>query len=697
MTASDEKSRPGVNGAAIQHISIADTGTTTAAAHRLSARGFHVFPVDHPAHPQCIGKHGANTPCNGDRGKHPAVAWGTWAATNTLQLIDRAWRKWHGLVNIGIACGPSYLVVLDEDGAGELDRWCTDHGLAPLPATYTVATGRGRHLYYHHNHAVSPIGLVPNAVKGYQIDVRGDGGYVVAEGSRHESGAPYVGDDTPIADLPTDVADYLLTFQKTTTEPAASEHIPAEDPGTHREHVGVIRHGDRDHGLVSYAGRLRGTNLTYTEVLPAFKQRWLDCEQPQGQVPEAHYHGADVPDAYTWEQAQAKLRYVFDHYPAGAQPDAGRDTGDIEGFVQQRMMLLRVNREANRRLDAEERPPIILPPVKGLDVLLAEPDTPTLYRIDRLAPEGGRVLLSAQYKAGKTHTIGNLLRCLVDGDPFLGVFAVERPAQHVVLIDTEMSEPTVRRWLRDQGIAHTAAVADVIALRGQVSSFNLLDESCRQAWATRLRELGCDYLVLDCLRPVLDALGLDENRDAGKFLVAFDALLADAGIPNALLVHHMGHVNERARGDSRLQDWPDAIWRIVRETEEPDSTRYFSAYGRDVEVHEGRLNLDPPSRRLTYSAGSRHDAQAEAARGDVVGLLAQSDTGLSKKAIETDPALADHGRRTIREGLQKAIDAGFVTVEVGPHGSKVHRINHPCEDCGMPVAGGGKRHRSCPK
>jgi hypothetical protein len=691
----NEKSRPGER-AASQRKSITTTEDTTAAAHRLSARGFHVFPVDHPAHAKCIGKHGANAPCDGHRGKHPAVSWGTWAATNTGSLINRAWRKWDGVVNIGIACGPSYLVVFDEDAAGELDRWCADHGFAPLPATYTVTTGRGRHLYYHHNHTERPIGLVPNAVKGYQIDVRGDGGYVVAAGSRHERGATYVGNDTHIVKLPTDVANYLLAFQKGTTDPAASEHIPAEDPGPYREHVGVIRHGDRDHGLVSYAGRLRATNLTYTEVLPVFRRRWLDCEQPEGQVPEAHYHGADVPDVYTWEQAQAKLRYVFDHYPAGAVPEAAdAGEGDHEGLIQQRMTLLRVQREANRRLDAEERPALVLPPVKGLDVLLSEPDTPIRYRIDQLAPEGGRVLLSAQYKAGKTTVVGNLLRSLVDGEPFLGVFAVSQPVKRAVLIDTEMSEGTMRRWLRDQDITHTDAVADVITLRGNVSTFNLLDDACRQEWAARLRELGCDYLVLDCLRPVLDALGLDENRDAGRFLVAFDALLADAGIPNAVIVHHMGHVNERARGDSRLQDWPDAIWQIVRETEAPDSARYFKAYGRDVDVHEGRL--DPSGRRLTYSRGSRQDAKTEAARGDIIGLLAKSDQGLGSNAIEDNPALAEHGRNSIRAGLKKAIEAGFVTVEDGPKRSKIHRINHPCEGCGMPVAGGGKRHQSCPE
>ena len=79
-------------------------------------------------------------------GKHPTGAWGTWAVSVTPQQIDIAWNKYNGLANIGIACGPSGIVVLDEDQAAELDKWCAAYGVT-LPPTYEVTTGRGRHLY----------------------------------------------------------------------------------------------------------------------------------------------------------------------------------------------------------------------------------------------------------------------------------------------------------------------------------------------------------------------------------------------------------------------------------------------------------------------------------------------------------------------------------------------------------------------
>ena len=263
--------------------------------------------------------------------------------------------------------------------------------------------------------------------------------------------------------------------------------------------------------------------------------------------------------------------YFSDGMPLPPHPDHDdgehvEDVADIqEKLIEFELDKLRVRAEARRRLDVENRPPLQFPDIKRLDELLAEPDTEQQYRIDQVAPADARIMLNAQWKAGKTTIVGNLIRALVDDEPFLGRFAVRIPAQHVVLIDDELSEDTLRRWLREQKITTTTAV-HVITLRGKLSTFNLLDDEIHAQWADRLRAIGCDYLVLDCLRPILDALGLDERSDAGRLLVAYDALLSDAGINDSLVVQHMGHAGERARGDSRLQDWPDAIWSIVRET-----------------------------------------------------------------------------------------------------------------------------------
>jgi hypothetical protein len=130
----------------------------------------------------------------------------------------------------------------------------------------------------------------------------------------------------------------------------------------------------------------------------------------------------------------------------------------------------RVDRAARRRVDSEERPPVSYPPVQSLRGLLAENLGTQQFRIDKVAPADGRIILAAQYKAGKTTMVGNLMRSLADSDPFLGAFEVKIPASAIVLIDDEMSKRQVQQWLFDQGIANQDHVADVVCLRGNLGA-----------------------------------------------------------------------------------------------------------------------------------------------------------------------------------------------------------------------------------
>jgi hypothetical protein len=151
------------------------------AAHWHADRGMAVFPL-------APGR------------KVPAVA-KDWEheATTDHRLIARTWRQ--APYNVGIAAGPSGLLVVDLDrpktpgdvppepwysrgaitGADVLAMVAADADRS-LPATYTVATpSGGQHLYFR-----QPAGLeLGNSAGrlGWKIDTRGHGGYVVAAGS----------------------------------------------------------------------------------------------------------------------------------------------------------------------------------------------------------------------------------------------------------------------------------------------------------------------------------------------------------------------------------------------------------------------------------------------------------------------------------------------------------------------------------
>jgi hypothetical protein len=314
-----------------------------------------------------------------------------------------------------------------------------------------------------------------------------------------------------------------------------------------------------------------------------------------------------------------------------------------------------------------------MPPLIRLDEFLATPDSEVQYRVEGLWPSGGRFIAAAAWKAGKTTLLGNLIRSLVDGDPFLERFTVH-PVDRIVLLDDELDENKLRRWLREQGIRNPARV-HLATLRGRVAEFDIIDPKGRARWAEHIGP--ADVLLLDCLRPVLDALRLAESNEVGQFLVAFDALLKEAGIDEAGIVHHMGHAGERSRGDSRLRDWPDAEWRLVREKGtdqdeiDPAAPRYFSAYGRDVDQPEQRLGYDPVTRHLCINGGSRKDAAVQEKVKEVVAFVKDNPGCNGKELEEGVPGNAT----VIRKARDLAVHLGLITVT--PKDGTKPRIHHP--------------------
>ncbi len=359
----------------------------------------------------------------------------------------------------------------------------------------------------------------------------------------------------------------------------------------------------------------------------------------------------------------------------------------------------RAQSDARRRVAAAEAGHLTLPPVTNLDALLAKEDDPVRFRIDGVWPAGGaKVLCAAPAGGGKTTLSGNLVRALADGDPFLGKFTVNQTAQRIVVIDNEMTEPMLRRWLRRQKVRNTTAVADIVNLRGQAGLFDMSNDRLRGEWARRLRDLGCDVVIFDCLKPVLEAMGLDENRETGKFLYPFAEMLSDAGVEDVLVHHHMGHANERARGDSTLLGWTEANWKIVRKDDHPARPRFFSTdkvRDADEPVAEGLLSFDPATGHLTYVGGDRAaTAQSENTEKRVqavLDVLADKDTEGDGEMNVTEIKTAVGGKKEVTdEALTLAEKRGLVTRRQRGR-SKLYRINPKARD---PLFMGDERDRT---
>ena len=207
------------------------TSSLPSMAAAYASHGWPVFPLHSPGN----GPTGCDCsrPCGKNAAKHPRTAHGLLDASTDLATVTRWWETWPN-ANIAIATGTeSGLVVLDVDvGVGGDASLCTftdEHGR--LPDTPTVLTGGGGlHYYFAH-----PGEIVRNSAGklGAGLDIRGDGGYVVAPPSVHRSGSLYewarACEPAPTpgwllarlrsrlsidADTPLDMASVLLAYQK---------------------------------------------------------------------------------------------------------------------------------------------------------------------------------------------------------------------------------------------------------------------------------------------------------------------------------------------------------------------------------------------------------------------------------------------------------------------------------------------------
>lgn len=180
-------------------------------ALEYAARGWRVFPCHYPIFvPDQPTRCSCGKPDCGNIGKHPATPHGLKDATDAPAQIKAWWAK-NPMWNVAIATGDaSNLVVIDVDthGADGSETWKKLEAKHGEVVTRIARTG-GNGLHYLFTHPGVRIGNRSAALPG--IDVRGDGGYIIAPASVHASGNEYGWlNDNPVAGMPVWVLDWLI-------------------------------------------------------------------------------------------------------------------------------------------------------------------------------------------------------------------------------------------------------------------------------------------------------------------------------------------------------------------------------------------------------------------------------------------------------------------------------------------------------
>lgn len=184
------------------------------------------------------------------KGKEPLIPWKEFQQRKANESeIKEWWKKWPD-ANLGVVTGSiSGVSIVDLDGPEGIKQ---SESLG-LSSRLISLTGKGRHLWYKH-----PGQTVTNAVRAYEgVDVRGDGGFVLAPPSIHPNGKKYrwVNPVISVEHLPLFPMEVFAT-------PVQPQTLDANEPGWIAKALEEMKDGTIDDTLFRVCSRLRHDGYT---------------------------------------------------------------------------------------------------------------------------------------------------------------------------------------------------------------------------------------------------------------------------------------------------------------------------------------------------------------------------------------------------------------------------------------------------
>lgn len=252
----------------------AEPTTTLEQALAYARDGFSVIPGHSINGDRCTcGDRTCSAP-----GKHPRLRWRAHTKTALTEEELKSWWRRFPDSNVIIVTGKiSGIAVLDidgEEGAEAMAEIGLDVG--DLPETPTVRTGGGGwHFYFAY-----PEDQVVQTKAGVldHVDIRAEGGIVVAPPSMHISGSNYVWADGLGWD-DVDIEDFDWSQLVKEGQPSLDAGLPTGDLSWFEAFLGGVTEGSRNVAATRLAGRYIGLGMSRREVLQLL-QAWNTLNDP---------------------------------------------------------------------------------------------------------------------------------------------------------------------------------------------------------------------------------------------------------------------------------------------------------------------------------------------------------------------------------------------------------------------------------
>lgn len=524
---------------------------TLSYAKKYLLRGFSVIPLQ-------------------TRSKKPALS--SWREYQERLPTGEELEAWFGNMsqnNIGIVAGKvSGLAVVDFD-TPEAVQFAKDNH---FPKTPLVKTGKGYHAYY----------LYRDGVRNFQkrddlpgIDLRGDGGYVVAPPSIHESGEVYQWiegqclEDLPFADLP----ETLL----------AKTGLDKTPIRTLLEDGAVM--GQRNDGVARIAGALFAKGLNYDESL-SLCLAWNQRNSPP--LPE--------------KEVKATIESIFKRH-------------------------LRNHGVENESSPAVKEMPDIKHPSMApisLKELFAKPEMAVLWLVEGILPAGGLSGIVGKPKTGKTTLARQEALAIARGDDFLGRKTQQGP---VVFYALEEKESEIKKHFLEMG-----AVGDepIYCYSGGAAK-----DAIEQIGAA-IKEIRPVLVIVD---PLFRLVRVKDGNDYAQMTQAIEPILRMARDTGAHLqfVHHAPKAEREEAGDAVLGS--TAIFAsvdtllLIKRHEIYRTIQTVQRYGDDIP--ETTLVFDKESRTITLGGG-KEEADLNGAKEAITDYLSKRAEPVTEASIGAD-------------------------------------------------------------
>ena len=510
---------------------------TTVEAWRLNEAGLSVIPLGSPF--ELPPKWFIDGRCGGDQEKaqndwpkSPRFRWRLFQKKAPDDQQIEQWAEQWSYTNWAIVTGYR-VVVIDADSQEAVTFIEGSNGITRTPLR--VITSQGKHFYYR----VNPDFSVRNSVKKNKIDVRGEGGYVVAPGSTHADGTVYqweTDDYMEIDDLndlpvltPEDIGLINGFNGKNQEQPVIGNLGFVADQYSLPHDGGNLSEGEgRNNAAASMSGQLIRQGCSLQEIKAVLDQ-WNTENNPPllstelnttiASIARTHLNNNPGSSIAIMPEVQAKPAFAFSH---------------VNDLIQG---------------------------VKPINWLVK-----SFLEMDSLS------LMFGEPGCGKSFAALDLACCVATGSDWHGK-PVKRPGA-VFYIAGEGFNGLSRRlvaWQQVNGYNLRTAplyVSQCSASFTDLANARMVSDSIEQT----IKESGGvipSLIVIDTLARNFGAGDENATKEMNIFINHIDQLLRQKYQCCVLIVHHTGVGNkDRARGNSALKGALDAEYAVVKSDDE---------------------------------------------------------------------------------------------------------------------------------